>query len=195
MPAHWRDGIVRPNRYERRRAATQAPLEKLPFAERRTMSDILKYAKGRAKRLRSYLAELDLPLTHAQSLEAIAKEDGFRDWNTYAANPPAGMAENDVPARAAQRDHQSASRLQFHVGDRVAGIYRGTPYRGTILGLEKTDGGPVWRIKIQFDAPVEIGTSEALSLTRLRIRSMINADGASVNLKGTPDGWLSVTLL
>lgn len=170
----------------------QAPLEELPFAERRTMSDILKYAKGRAKRLRSYLAELDISLTHAHSLEAIAKEDGFRDWNTYAANPPLGMAENDVPARATQRDNQMASRLKFHVGDRIKGQYRGALYAGTILGLEKTDGGPVWRIKIQFDDPVQIGKSTALNLTRQRIRSMINADGESVNLKGTPDGWLTV---
>ncbi|WP_417462195.1 glyoxalase superfamily protein [Kordiimonas sp.] len=156
------------------------------------MSDILKFAKGRAKRLRSYLAELDISLTHAHSLEAIAKEDGFRDWNTYVANPPVGMAENDVPARAAQRDNQMVPRLKFHVGDRIKGRYRGASYAGTILGLEKTDGGPVWRIKIQFDEPVRIGQSEVLNLTRQRIRSMINADGNSVNLKGTPDGWLTV---
>ncbi|WP_262692965.1 glyoxalase superfamily protein [Kordiimonas aestuarii] len=152
------------------------------------MSDILKHTKSRAKRLRSYLASQDIPITHAQSLEAVAKEDGMRDWNTLSAT----LAAAGNPARPHSEEQNAAHRLAFHVGDRVGGTYRGGNFAGTILGLEKTDGGPVWRIKIQFDAPVAIGTSAALNLTRLRVRLMINTDGTSVNLKGTPDGQMQM---
>ena len=154
------------------------------------MSDILKHTKGRAKRLRSYLASQDISITHAQSLEAVAKEDGMRDWNTLSATL---LAAGD-PARPHSEEKNTAPRLAFHVGDRVGGIYRGSDFKGTILGLEKTDGGPVWRIKIQFDAPVDIGPTSALNLTRLRVRSMINAQGISVNLKGTPDNQMQMSL-
>ena len=42
-------------------------------------------AKGMAKRLRSALAERQIEIPHALSLELIAAELGHRDWNTAAA--------------------------------------------------------------------------------------------------------------
>lgn len=152
------------------------------------MTDTLSRTKSRAKRLRSYLASQNISVSHAQSLEAIAQEDGYRDWNTLAAM----LLAANGPARATSEDKYTAPRLGFHVGDRVAGTYRGGDFIGTILGLEKTDGAPVWRIKIQFDQPVEIGSSSALNLTRLRVRLMIDVSGTSVNLKGTPDGQMQM---
>ena len=155
------------------------------------MTDSLKKTKGRAKRLRSYLASQDFEITYAQSLEAVAQEDGFRDWNTLSASL---LAASD-PARSDSEEKNAASALGFHVGDRVCGTYRGGDFTGTILGLEKTDGAPVWRIKIQFDEPVHLNPDGLLDLTRLRVRLMINADGTSVNLKGTPDGQMQMRRL
>lgn len=42
-------------------------------------------AKAMAKRLRSALAERDIEISHAISLELIAAELGHRDWNTASA--------------------------------------------------------------------------------------------------------------
>jgi hypothetical protein len=142
-------------------------------------------AKARARRLRQYLASTGVSLGHSQCLEAIAVEDGFKDWNTCSAH--LNTLDSGVPYPPVR------------VGDRVRGTYRGGSFAGTVLGLEKTDGGPpqiepVWRIKIQFDSPVSIDGPESLALTRQRIRAMINGRGQSVNLKGRPDGHLALTL-
>lgn len=42
-------------------------------------------AKAMAKRLRSALAERDIELPHTASLELVAAELGYRDWNTALA--------------------------------------------------------------------------------------------------------------
>lgn len=41
--------------------------------------------KSQAKRLRSHLSANKIPVTHSQSLEAIAALHGHRDWNTATA--------------------------------------------------------------------------------------------------------------
>ena len=45
----------------------------------------IEQAKGMAKRLRSALAERNIDIPHAASLELVAAELGHRDWNTAAA--------------------------------------------------------------------------------------------------------------
>lgn len=146
-------------------------------------------AKARAKRLRQYLASIGASLSHSQSLEAVSNEEGYRDWNTYAACLQGQSPSTD----------EGGPFPPIRVGERVKGLFRGSAFEGTVLGLEKTDGGPpqlepVWRIKIQFDAPVELPAPEGLDLTRLRVRQMINGKGKSVNLKGRPDGHMHLTL-
>ncbi len=143
------------------------------------MNDIVTDTKNRAKRLRTCLAEHGITFTHSQSLETIAKMEGCRDWNTLSA-------------QLQKQQEAKTSKLPYQVGDRIGGSYRGSPYEGTILGLEKTGGADVWRIKIEFDKTVKLSFNPALNLTRKRIRSMINKEGHSVNLKGSPDGWLTV---
>ncbi|NVJ70618.1 MAG: hypothetical protein HWE08_09715 [Alphaproteobacteria bacterium] len=150
------------------------------------MTDLITRAKGRAKRLRSYLSDIGHALSHAQSLEAISKEEGCRDWNTFSA-------------QLRQQTFVQGNNPPVQVGDVVKGIYRGSPFKGTVLGLERTDGspkqlGPVWRIKVQFDGPVEIGNSQSMSLTRQRVRGMINGKGQSVNLKGVPDDFMQIDI-
>lgn len=41
--------------------------------------------KSQAKRLRTYLSESNISLTHSQVLEAVAVMHGHRDWNTASA--------------------------------------------------------------------------------------------------------------
>lgn len=150
------------------------------------MTDLITQAKGRAKRLRSHLSEIGHALSHAQSLEAISKTEGCRDWNTLSA-------------RLRQQKTQAGNIPPIQVGQRVAGTYRDSAFEGVVLGIERTDGSakqlcPVWRIKLQFDEPVEIGKSPNLPMTRQRVRAMIAGNGRSVNLKGVPDGFLEIAL-
>ena len=42
--------------------------------------------KAEAKRLRSFLKSIDISLSVAQSLEAVAAQREFRDWNTAVAS-------------------------------------------------------------------------------------------------------------
>jgi len=153
------------------------------------MTILLTLAKARAKRLRHYLASIGAPLTHSQSLEAVSNEDGHKDWNTYAAHLRGQDRSTDT----------DGPYPPVRVGDRVNGIFRGSSFEGTVLGLEKTDGSkaqlePVWRIKIQFDTPVSLDAPTGLDLTRQRVRQMINGKGQSVNLKGRPDGHMKLSL-
>ncbi|NVJ97312.1 MAG: hypothetical protein HWE25_04110 [Alphaproteobacteria bacterium] len=150
------------------------------------MTDLITHAKGRAKRLRTYLSDIGQTLSHAQSLEAISKEEGCRDWNTLSA-------------RLRQQQASMPNHPPVQVGDRITGTYRGSDFEGTVLGLERADGSdkqlcPVWRIKVHFDEDVEIGSSPNLPMTRRRVRVMINKEGQSVNLKGRPDGFMAITL-
>lgn len=149
--------------------------------------DFIKLAKARAKRLRSYLTEKGHAISHSESLEAIAKTEGHRDWNTYSALFKTVSDELKSP-------EQMKQHYPLHVGDTVKGTYRGASFRGTLLGLEETITGGVWRAKIHFDAPVNIPGPEMLKLTRQRINCMLNSDGCSVNLKGTPDGQMAIDM-
>ena len=54
--------------------------------------------KAQARRLRSSLAEAGSDITHSKSLELIAKQYGFADWNTLYAK-----AGNEPPRRSWKR--------------------------------------------------------------------------------------------
>ena len=42
-------------------------------------------AKARARELRAELAAAGTPISHSEALECVAKELGYRDWNTASA--------------------------------------------------------------------------------------------------------------
>ncbi len=48
----------------------------------------LEYAKQMAKRLRTALAAHDQSISHATALESVARQLGYKDWNTAAAALP-----------------------------------------------------------------------------------------------------------
>ncbi|MEX0300071.1 MAG: glyoxalase superfamily protein, partial [Kordiimonas sp.] len=145
--------------------------------------DFIKLAKNRAKRLRAYLDGSGHSISHSESLEAIAHSEGYRDWNTYSALFKTVAGEISKP-------DQRKQQYPFHVGDTVTGTFRGVRFQGTLLGLEETITLGVWRVKMHFDNPVKLPSHEALNLTRQRINCMLNIAGASVNLKGAPDGHI-----
>jgi hypothetical protein len=152
-------------------------------------ADLLGFAKARAKKLRAYLTEQNHKISHSFSLEAIAKTEGFRDWNTYAAHFK--IAEG-AHSHAPKKDF--AGRYPLQVGDRVEGRFRDTPFKGTLIGLEQTINPGVWRAKLHFDEAVMPEDAKRIGHTRQRVRCMLDASGQSVNLKGKADGTISLQL-
>lgn len=77
--------------------------------------------KTQAKRLRSHLAGLGLPLTHSQALEAVAVSHGFRNWNTALAGiAQANAGRVEKPKGAGQVRLQDV--LESHQVGRLIGM-------------------------------------------------------------------------
>lgn len=117
--------------------------------------------KQQAKRLRAGLdADGDF-LTHCESLELVAKQYGFRDWNTLHA-----AVGNRPPLN------------RFQLGGRVKGRYLGQAFTGEIIAVRALAPDHL-RVVIQFDAPVDVVTFESFSAYRSRISAVINAEGVT----------------
>lgn len=114
--------------------------------------------KLQAKRLRTRLLGTGVQISHSQSLELIAQQNGVRDWNTLHAQ----IGNRPVPPK---------------VGDRVTGRYLGQPFAGLVRGMVQM--GDQFRITLHFDAPVDVVTFDSFSAFRQRVSGLINADGVS----------------
>ena len=117
--------------------------------------------KQQAKRLRAGLDEDGDFLTHSESLELIAKQYGFRDWNTLHA-----AIGNRPPAP------------RFQLGGRVKGRYLGQPFTGEIVAIRSVPPDH-FRIALQFDEPVDVVTFDSFSAYRSRVSALINRDGVT----------------
>ena len=123
--------------------------------------------KSQAKSLRAALAETGQAVTHSQSLELLAKQHGFRDWNTLHAK--CGNTTHAV----------------FSVGQRVSGRYLGQRFQGEILGVRAV-GDAHYRLTIRFDRPVDVVTFEGMSNFRSQVQAVVNTEGVSA--EKTSDG-------
>ena len=123
--------------------------------------------KLQAKRLRGRLHGTGTTISHSESLELIAHQNGARDWNTLRARagnmPPLPM-----------------------VGERVTGRYLGQQYFGEVRGMTRMGPGDQYRITLHFDDPVDVVTFDSFSSFRQRVSTLINADGLSP--RKTSDG-------
>ncbi len=124
-------------------------------------------AKDQAKRLRKKMTEDGASIGHAKSLELIAHQHGFRDWNTMFAaignRPPEGWA----------------------VGEKVIGTYLSQPFEATVISISMVKPG--WfRLGLDLDEAVDVVTSEQFSNLRKRIRGIVGPKGQS--LEKTSDG-------
>ncbi len=137
--------------------------------------------KQQARRLRSVLAEAGQPISHAQALEAVAQQHGFRDWNTAAALTPAsapGPAVSPPPGNA----------LRLMPGDRVAGLYMGQPFRGEVRSVNILSKDRLTRISVELDEAVDVVSFDSFSAFRKRVACQIGPDGVSPQKRsdGTP---------
>ena len=118
--------------------------------------------KDRAKRLRVALGEQGQHIAHSAALEVVAKQHGFKDWNTASA-----MVSNMVDT------------CPLNVGDRVQGKYLGHPFHGSVRAVAILSKGKFIRTCIEFDEPVEVVNFDSFSATRKRVSGVINRSGQS----------------
>lgn len=119
----------------------------------------LEALKSQAKRLRQALAEDGDFITHSESLELLAKQLGYRDWNTVHA----AVGNRPSPPR---------------VGERISGSYLGQDFSGEIIGVEALSAGR-HRVTINFDEAVDVVTFDSFSAFRKRVTAVIGEDWTS----------------
>lgn len=132
-----------------------------------TLPDITEL-KAQAKRLREALVEDGDFITHSESLELLAKQYGFRDWNT-------------LHALAGNRPSEP-----YRVGDQRSGTYLGQPFTGAIHALKRLDDGAHYQISFDFDEAVDVVKFDSFSAYRKRVSVTIDRQGRSV--QKTSDG-------
>lgn len=115
--------------------------------------------KAQARRLRQTLAVEGNFLSHSETLELLASQHGFRDWNTMSA------AIGNRPGQP------------FVLGQKVAGQYLGQKFRGEIIALAQLNEGARYRITLDLDEAVDVVSFDSFSALRKRINATIGRDG------------------
>jgi len=124
--------------------------------------------KTQAKSLRAALAANGQAVSHSQSLELMAKQHGFRDWNTLHARI------------------ETPPKPEFTLNQRVEGTYLGQPFQGAMIGIRAMGSNTHFGVTIRFDAPVDVVNFEGMSCHRRQVKAIINANG--VTAQKTSDG-------
>ncbi|MEP1587221.1 MAG: glyoxalase superfamily protein [Tateyamaria sp.] len=129
--------------------------------------------KAQAKRLRMSLSEAGTSCTHAQALEAVAKQWGARDWNTLHAR--------------AGKDPRPA----YMPGQRITGRYLGHRFAGYIKSASRI-GDAQHRLTLRFDHPIDVVTSAHFSNLRSQVNCVV--DGMGRSPRKTSDGQPHVVI-
>lgn len=133
--------------------------------------------KDQARRLRAGLAVDGQGITHSKSLELLAAQYGFRDWNTLHAT-----VGNRPPLNP------------WMLGSRVKGHYLGQPFEASILGVQALTTQPGrYRLVLDFDEAVDVVTFESFSAFRKRVHCTIDETGRTV--EKTSNGRPQVELM
>ena len=117
--------------------------------------------KTEARHYRATELEAGRTVSHAQSLEMVARFNGFRDWNTASGVLP--VTRGPI----------------FGVSQRVSGTYLKQPFEGTIISVTSLGAGDLFRLVIQFDEPVDVVSFESFSAFRQRVETTVNREGIS----------------
>ncbi|WP_321389251.1 glyoxalase superfamily protein [Emcibacter sp.] len=126
--------------------------------------------KQQASRLRDHLAGKNIDISHADALEAVAKQYGCKNWNVLSA-----MAKREKPEN------------WLAIGDRVQGSYLGNAFSGQVIKQNLCDMASARNYSIRFDEPVDVVKSEHFSGFRQQVSMTLNKEGRSVDHKGRPD--------
>ncbi len=124
--------------------------------------------KAHAKALRHALEASGKTISHSQSLELLAKQHGFRDWNTLIAS----IGDAEPPA--------------FQLKQRITGKYLGQPFMGEIVGIRASTLNNRYALTIKFDEAVDVVEADGFSNFRSRVHVTVDRNGKTV--EKTSDG-------
>ena len=123
--------------------------------------------KSEAKALRLERAAAGTPLAHGAALEEIARQHGYRDWNTASATLPERVA------------------IPVQVGQRVKGTYLSRPFAGLVVAMKLLADMQHYEVTVKFDKPVNV-SKFSWPIERQRVTATVGIDG--VSLAHTSDG-------
>lgn len=141
------------------------------------MTSTIPAFKAQARRLRTGLADGGHTLSHGAALELVARQHGYRDWNTLSALAGRGPTVADLT-----------------IGAPVAGRYLGREFTGRLIGLQVLPKGGRYRATIQFDEPVDVVAFESFSAFRRRVTVIVDASGATTEKTSNGQPHLALTL-
>lgn len=118
--------------------------------------------KAQARRLRARLKADGQPVGHSRSLELVAHQYGFKDWNTLHA--AVGNRPPPCPVM---------------MGQKVRGSYLGQAFTGEVIGVQTLTASDRYRITLLFDDPVDVVTFESFSAFRRRVTCTIDRRGVT----------------
>tara|TARA_R110000824_G_scaffold369452_2_gene558953 strand:+ start:348 stop:791 length:444 start_codon:yes stop_codon:yes gene_type:complete len=122
----------------------------------------LKDLKQQARRLRSEIARGSTPISHSQSLEMVARQQGFKDWNTLHASA------SNRPALEA-----------LGLNETVSGRYLGQRFQGELVGIRTIRPGQVYHVSIQLKQAIDVVSFESFSNFRRRLNCTVDQHGIS----------------
>jgi len=118
--------------------------------------------KGQAKRLRAKLETDGAAIGHGKSLELLAHQYGYKDWNTLHA----AIGNRPPPSPVA-------------IGERVRGHYLGQAFKGEVTGVQVLPRPGRFRVTLNFDEAVDVVTFESFSNFRRRVSCIIDSRGVT----------------
>ncbi|MGI9434811.1 MAG: glyoxalase superfamily protein [Geminicoccaceae bacterium] len=125
--------------------------------------------KDHAKRLRAKLSSDGEPSAHSKSLELLAHQYGYKDWNTLHA-----AVGNGPPS------------CPVALGSKVRGKYLGHTFEGEVIGIQTLTPPDRFRVTLHFDEPVDVVTFGSFSNLRQRVSCIIDSSGKTT--EKTSDG-------
>ncbi len=135
----------------------------------------LESLKSQAKQLRNALQTEGNPVSHSKSLELLASQFGYRDWNTLHA-----AVGNQPPPPP------------ITLGQRVSGKYLGRSFDGEVISITARQSTGRYRATVLFDEPVDVVRFEGMTNLRRRVRFDLNEAGKCADK--TSDGVPHVVL-
>ena len=124
-----------------------------------TLNDL----KNQARHLRTRLETGGERISHSRTLELIAAQYGYKDWNTL---------------HAATGNQAGPERLM--PGAKVTGAYLGQPFSARVLGIQAITSSPgSYRISLDLDEAVDVVTFDSFSAFRKRVTGVIGTEGVS----------------
>lgn len=129
----------------------------------------LQSLKDQAKRLRARLETDGTIIGHSKSLELLANQYGYKDWNTLHA----AIGNRPPPSPVV-------------LGAEVRGRYLGQSFKGEVIAVAALSAPDRFRVTFQFDEPVDVVTFDSFSAFRQRVTCTIDRSGRTA--EKTSDG-------